>query len=77
MKLGKAAFELADLRAEQEREAGILAARSKLAGTGSIECVECGTPIDVARRIALPSASRCVDCARCEEHRNRLFGRAG
>jgi len=67
MKLGNAAFELADMRAEQEREAGISRARSSLVRSGASECSDCGDPIDVSRRIAMPSADTCLDCQRRRE----------
>ena len=38
-------------------------ARARLAsGEGAADCVECGEPIPEARRKALPSARRCVQC---------------
>ncbi len=62
MKLGNFAFELADLRAEQERQAGIDRASKAVREVGAIDCVRCGDPIDKERRQAMPSARRCIDC---------------
>lgn len=62
MEAGNKAHELADLRAEQERDAGIAAASAALVGDGSDICVRCGEEIEPERLAALPSARRCVDC---------------
>jgi len=62
MKIGNFAHELAAMRTEQEREAGIAAARKPLKQTGTLNCVGCGDEIEAERRAALPSARRCVDC---------------
>lgn len=40
----------------------IAAAKAGLAGEGSADCADCGDAIPEARRTALPSARRCVDC---------------
>lgn len=72
VKLGNFAHELADLRAEQEREAGIRAARDALAAPGSPVCVGCGEEIEAERRAAMPSAKRCLQCQqRIERYRRR------
>lgn len=55
-------FGLAELRSEQERSTAIASARARLRRLGEDNCVACGDPIDVAGRMALPSARRCVDC---------------
>ena len=57
-----AALELADLRAEQERERGIKAAQQALLQEGREDCVACGAEIEPERREAMPSARRCIDC---------------
>lgn len=59
---GNAAFEQADLRAEQEREAAIAAASRSLRSVGTIQCEDCPNDIPRERRIALPSATRCIVC---------------
>ncbi len=55
-------FELAELRAEQERNASVGEVRAQLARTGTRECRDCGCTISLARRRAYPSATRCAEC---------------
>ncbi len=62
MMSNNAALELADLRAEQERERGIKAAQQALLQAGREDCMSCGAEIEPERREALPSARRCVEC---------------
>jgi RNA polymerase-binding transcription factor DksA len=62
MRGSDAALELAEQMAEQEREAGILRVRAALAVEGSEVCENCCQRIGIERRIAVPSACRCVDC---------------
>lgn len=62
MKIGDFVHELADIYAEQERQAGIAAARKPLMQTGAFNCVRCGEEISNERRSAMPSARRCLDC---------------
>jgi len=38
------------------------AARANLSRPGSLDCIDCGYSIPRARRLALPSARRCVQC---------------
>nr|WP_236783871.1 TraR/DksA C4-type zinc finger protein [Azospirillum humicireducens] len=38
------------------------AVRGRLMQAGSVLCIDCDTAIPPARRAALPSATRCVDC---------------
>lgn len=71
MKVGNFAFELADLRAAQERDAGIAAAQAALRKLGSPVCVGCGEEIEPERRKAMPSARRCLDCQRRIELRSK------
>lgn len=72
MTIGNFAHELAALRAEQERDAGIKAARAPLSEAGSAVCISCGEDIDEERRAAMPSARRCIDCqTRIERYRAR------
>ncbi len=63
-----AAFDLADERAEQEREAGLASARAALSKTGRDDCEDCGCTIPHARRLAYPCATRCVDCQQAHEN---------
>ena len=56
MKIGNFAHELADMRAEQERDAGIAAARAPLKQIGTLDCIRCGDEIEAERRAALRQA---------------------
>lgn len=58
----EALFELAAVRAEQERDAGIRSASAALSMPGTIDCVSCGEEIPEGRRSANPSATRCIEC---------------
>ncbi|MDM9647734.1 TraR/DksA C4-type zinc finger protein [Rhizobium sp. S163] len=62
---GNALFDLAEIRAEEEREAEIKRAGAALKRTGNTECDDCGGEIAETRRRALPSARRCIHC---QEH---------
>jgi len=59
---GNALFDLAEIRAEEEREAQIKRATASLKLEGNIECDDCGGEIAETRRRALPSARRCIHC---------------
>lgn len=48
----------------------ISAVRGRLMRAGSTACIDCDTAIPPARRAALPSATRCVDCQ--ERHERGL-----
>lgn len=62
MNVGNLGHELADMRAEQERGAGIAAVQRTLAQNGTGYCIRCGENIEPERRAAMPSARRCVEC---------------
>ncbi|MDR6102778.1 phage/conjugal plasmid C-4 type zinc finger TraR family protein [Agrobacterium larrymoorei] len=66
-----AALDLAADRAEQEREATISAASRSLRGQGTIQCEDCPNDIPLERRIALPSATRCIFCQTLFERSRR------
>lgn len=55
-------FEQAEERVCQERDAAVAEARADLKKAGATECVECGHSIPERRRLAYPSATRCIDC---------------
>lgn len=55
-------FALADEMAESERAEGLYQARAALSGEGCDECTDCGEPIEHLRRVAMPSAIRCIEC---------------
>jgi RNA polymerase-binding transcription factor DksA len=72
VKLGNFAMELADLRAEQERDAGIARAVAAIRAEGEMICVTCKEEIEPARRLAYPAARRCIECqTRLERKRRR------
>lgn len=66
-----AALDLAADRAEQEREATIAAASQSLRGPGTVQCEDCSNDIARERRIALPSATRCIFCQTLFERNSR------
>lgn len=53
------------------RDREIARIRSRMVLKGDEYCQDCGDPIDVARRMALPSATRCLDCQAAHERRVR------
>lgn len=55
-------FEQAEERVQQERDAKVAKARADLKKAGASDCVDCGQLIPEARRLAYPSATRCIDC---------------
>ncbi|MDL2401269.1 TraR/DksA C4-type zinc finger protein [Rhizobium mayense] len=55
-------FDLADRRAEEEREAAISAASRAVKAKGKLECEDCSAEIPAARRAVYPSARRCIRC---------------
>jgi phage/conjugal plasmid C-4 type zinc finger TraR family protein len=55
-------FEQAEERVCQERDAKLAEARADLKKAGAMECVDCTKVIPAARRLAYPSATRCIDC---------------
>lgn len=68
---GNAAFDLAAERTEQERETKIAAASRALRGHGTMVCEDCPNDIPLARRVAMPSATRCIACQTRLERRAR------
>lgn len=62
MTLSNFAFELAEHRAEQERDAAIARATAEVSAQGEVHCIRCGDEISAARRAAYPAARRCVEC---------------
>lgn len=55
-------FELAERLAEAERDNAVERACAQVAGVGSANCIDCGEPIEAARRAAAPWAVRCLHC---------------
>jgi phage/conjugal plasmid C-4 type zinc finger TraR family protein len=58
---------------EMERAAGVLAVRSLCSAPTNpfAGCLGCGEEIEPARRAALPSALRCLECQEALERRER------
>lgn len=50
-----------------ERDRTVARIRQSLDEAGEVDCVDCGEPIDIARRMALPSARRCITCQEARE----------
>ena len=71
MSIGNFEFDLAEQRAEEEREAEIRRARASLSRRGQDECEDCPQPISAARRRAMPSATRCIRCQEAFEKEER------
>lgn len=60
--LGERGLERAEAYERLERDGAVARIRNSLAGLGEEFCIGCGERIEEARRIALPSATRCIDC---------------
>lgn len=60
--LGERGLERAEAYERLEKEGAIARIRGSLNGLGEEFCLTCGERIEEARRIALPSATRCIDC---------------
>jgi RNA polymerase-binding transcription factor DksA len=73
------AFERAQLSARRDTYrhelTALAAAEARLLDDQAARCDECGEPIPMERRLAVPSTTRCVDCA-ASPRRGRL-GRLG
>ena len=61
--------ESAELAVEQDRDRAVSRIRKDLEVEGEIDCRDCDDPIDVARRMALPSATRCLECQQAHERK--------
>lgn len=66
-------FDLADQRAEQEREAGVCAVQATVSRLGTLVCEDCSGTIGRQRRAAAPFARRCLDCQAAFERSRRLY----
>jgi phage/conjugal plasmid C-4 type zinc finger TraR family protein len=56
------AIETAELTQQVLSERAVARIREQLASDGEDECVRCGRAIPPARRAAMPSAERCIEC---------------
>lgn len=68
MNLSNSAYELAEARTQQERQAAIESASKAVAKTGLCICQDCGLMIGEARQKAAPFARRCINCQTAFEH---------
>jgi phage/conjugal plasmid C-4 type zinc finger TraR family protein len=71
MELGERAIESSGAFADAERDREIERTQAKLAQEGDAFCQGCGEEIPAARRAALPSATRCIECQAKLERRPR------
>lgn len=62
-------IEAAEAVVQRETDDEIARIRSELAETGEDFCIDCDEPIGAARKSALPSAERCIDC---QQHFERM-----
>lgn len=67
--LGERGLERAEAWERLSKEAALARLRGALALPGAAWCIECGEPIDPARRRAMPSARRCITCQSRRETR--------
>lgn len=63
----------ANERAQELLDEGIYQAGKELRTRGTAECTECGDAIPQARRVALPSCTRCIDCQAAQERFTRIM----
>ncbi len=61
------ALDLAEQRASEEREAALASVRAVLRAEGTLECIDCGSTISLARRRVYPAAKRCLECQESAE----------
>ena len=67
--LGERGLERAEAFERLEKDSAVARIRNNLAGLGEEFCIACGERIEEARRLALPSARRCIDCQTAKEAR--------
>lgn len=63
------ALDQAAERSEQERESKIAEASRALRQMGTLQCEDCPSDIPRERRLAMPSATRCIHCQTRHEKR--------
>lgn len=71
MRVTERMIEAAEEMVERECATSIALIRAGLAEEGEDVCVECDEPISAARKAALPSAERCIDCQKLYERTMR------
>lgn len=63
----------ANERAQELLDESLYQAGKALRVQGTEECVECGVTIAQARRTAMPSCTRCIDCQAAQERFGRIM----
>lgn len=71
MDFGERQIEAAEAMVSREAASQVARIRAELAEDGEDVCVDCDEPIGAARKAALPSADRCIDCQVDWERKNR------
>lgn len=76
MDFSERAIEASERFEEEQRDRAIQRARTANSPRanclkGDEFCSDCGEPIEIGRRMALPSATRCIGCQRAHERDNR------
>lgn len=69
--------DLSQLAAERDVQIALLRHRQSLSARdrhSAAVCDDCGSPIPVARRRAIPGIRTCVDCQRAAERMDRRYG---
>lgn len=56
---------------ELERDRAVARIKEELSLPGTLDCDDCGEPVEAKRRIALPSARTCIRCQIRREARSR------
>lgn len=52
----------ADIEIERGKDRELSRIKQALEDSGIIDCIDCGDEIPKARKLAVPSAKRCMDC---------------
>lgn len=71
MDFGERQIEAAEAMVAREADSQVERIRAGLAEEGEDICVDCDEPIGTARKAALPSADRCIDCQIIHERTRR------
>lgn len=71
MDFGERQIEAAEAMVSREAASQVARIRAELAEQGEEICIDCDDPIGKARKLALPSAERCIDCQIVWERKNR------
>lgn len=61
------AIESSEAFEDEQRERRVAGIRDGLTHSGRHSCLDCGATIPSARRLAMPSATRCIPCQEAHE----------